>query len=629
MYRIFISSTYLDLKEERKQIIKSILRLGHYPICMETFVATQGHQLDFIRDQLDTADIYVVILARRYGSSICEDKCSYTEREYEYAKQIGLPTLAMICSEKYEPTEENKKTEQNRIEAWTDFAKKLKQEKHLVHWDNAIDLISAIDSSINTVIKDGIEGWTHETKYYKIKRKEIDNSLKDIQDEIYKIINLSETPETDSFLSLCNRLNSVCNILQDIGLSTRDRVRFNKIDYLYFLITSHTEAKKLNPLPLYWYAKFLHEFYDLPRAIETGKKYLDLCTNYIEQARVNVFIGMIALKLKHFDEARQYLDKSSDILCSFNYCNMETLLESISNSGATSEKNKELLLVVIGELFNNYGLIYDNTKKHEKATIYYDYAVAVLKHLIQLTGEKYLYKYQLYKFNQTSANFKCGNKFFVIRNIEEIIELLNNLPSSINKSKRLARTHQLYGDSIKDIDRTKSDEEYECSAHLYEEIIETQERYLNAFGEKFKENIAWCYHKLSEVYKNLRQYHKAIKVLTNAIEYREELFLSSRIQDHPDYMLSLAESEFLISKLFFENCDKERNSYYVYEAFRYADDAFFYYEQLFDMHIYDEDGQNIFKKEYNEITELNISICIFLKNKEKEQFFIEKLKKVA
>jgi hypothetical protein len=38
-YQIFVSSTYEDLKDERAEVIKACLNMGHIPVGMEMFNA--------------------------------------------------------------------------------------------------------------------------------------------------------------------------------------------------------------------------------------------------------------------------------------------------------------------------------------------------------------------------------------------------------------------------------------------------------------------------------------------------------------------------------------------------------------------------------------------------------------
>lgn len=96
-YQIFVSSTYEDLKDERALVIKAILEMGHIPVGMEMFSAGDEEQWKQIQRQIDDCDYYVVIVAHRYGSM--DKKVSYTEKEYDYAFQKGIPTLGFVIDD--------------------------------------------------------------------------------------------------------------------------------------------------------------------------------------------------------------------------------------------------------------------------------------------------------------------------------------------------------------------------------------------------------------------------------------------------------------------------------------------------------------------------------------------------
>ena len=98
-YQVFISSTYKDLIPEREKVRDVILSMYQFPIGMEMFSAADEEQWEIIKETIDSSDYYVLIIGKRYGSVIDEgsDKgISYTEKEYRYAKSIGLPILAYI-----------------------------------------------------------------------------------------------------------------------------------------------------------------------------------------------------------------------------------------------------------------------------------------------------------------------------------------------------------------------------------------------------------------------------------------------------------------------------------------------------------------------------------------------------
>jgi hypothetical protein len=48
-YQVFISSTYRDLIEERQEVSKSVLDLGHIPAGMETFFSADEEQFSYIK----------------------------------------------------------------------------------------------------------------------------------------------------------------------------------------------------------------------------------------------------------------------------------------------------------------------------------------------------------------------------------------------------------------------------------------------------------------------------------------------------------------------------------------------------------------------------------------------------
>lgn len=78
-YQIYISSTYEDLKEERKKAIETILTMNHFPVGMEMFSAADEEQWEIIRETIDVSDYYILIVGNRYGSVLCN----------EYAELVG------------------------------------------------------------------------------------------------------------------------------------------------------------------------------------------------------------------------------------------------------------------------------------------------------------------------------------------------------------------------------------------------------------------------------------------------------------------------------------------------------------------------------------------------------------
>jgi hypothetical protein len=94
-FQVFVSSTYEDLRAERRHVMQALLELDCIPAGMELFPATDDDQWTLIKRVIDDCDNYLVIIAGRYGSS-GPDGMGYTEKEYDYAISTKKPVIAFL-----------------------------------------------------------------------------------------------------------------------------------------------------------------------------------------------------------------------------------------------------------------------------------------------------------------------------------------------------------------------------------------------------------------------------------------------------------------------------------------------------------------------------------------------------
>jgi hypothetical protein len=94
-HQVFISSTFLDLKDERKEIIQTLLEMDCIPAGMEMFPAANEDQLTLIKGVIDECDYYLIVIGGRYGS-MDEAGISYTEQEYDHAVSKGIPVMGFV-----------------------------------------------------------------------------------------------------------------------------------------------------------------------------------------------------------------------------------------------------------------------------------------------------------------------------------------------------------------------------------------------------------------------------------------------------------------------------------------------------------------------------------------------------
>lgn len=149
-YQIFISSTYTDLVEERKKVRDTILSMLHFPVGMEIFGAADEEQWEIIKDTIDSSDYYVLLVAHRYGSIIESEPdagISYTEKEYRYAKEKGIPILAFLIDDSVPVLPE--KMEKDNSEKLKGFKQEIKTGRLVEWWKNADDLAQKLSISLH------------------------------------------------------------------------------------------------------------------------------------------------------------------------------------------------------------------------------------------------------------------------------------------------------------------------------------------------------------------------------------------------------------------------------------------------------------------------------------------------
>jgi hypothetical protein len=95
-FQIFVSSTFRDLREERKKAVEVIFERGHIPIALERFSAANESDRKVIEKAIEDCQIYLLVLGHRYGELVPDNEISYTELEYNIATAKGLHTLVLL-----------------------------------------------------------------------------------------------------------------------------------------------------------------------------------------------------------------------------------------------------------------------------------------------------------------------------------------------------------------------------------------------------------------------------------------------------------------------------------------------------------------------------------------------------
>lgn len=151
-YQVFVSSTFTDLQEERRQVIQTVKELDCFPAGLELFPASDEEQWDFIRKVIDDCDYYILIVGGRYGS-LTEEGVSYTEKEYDYAAAQGLPVLAFLHENPDEIPVARSEIKPETREKLSQFRSKVADGRLVRFWKSADALPGLVALSLSKAMK--------------------------------------------------------------------------------------------------------------------------------------------------------------------------------------------------------------------------------------------------------------------------------------------------------------------------------------------------------------------------------------------------------------------------------------------------------------------------------------------
>ena len=181
-YQIFISSTYKDLQLERQAVLESVLKLRHIPVGMEHFVSTNEEQFNYIKRLLDETDYYIIIIGNRYGSQ-ADDGISYTEKEFDYAVNLGIPVIACIHSKPDSLPVSKSDIEPDAVQKLDKFRDKVMHHRLVSYfsWESPSDLSAeVVVALVNTINDYPRPGWERVASY---ENSDLLNQINDLRIE--------------------------------------------------------------------------------------------------------------------------------------------------------------------------------------------------------------------------------------------------------------------------------------------------------------------------------------------------------------------------------------------------------------------------------------------------------------
>ncbi|WP_042167637.1 DUF4062 domain-containing protein [Paenibacillus gorillae] len=115
--RVFISSTYYDLRYVREDVARFVKEQGYDPVLFERGQVPYGSQdapQNYCYKEIDLCDILISIVGGRFGSESIEDGYSVTQKELRHALDLGKQVYIFIDKKvkfEYETYKINKENE--------------------------------------------------------------------------------------------------------------------------------------------------------------------------------------------------------------------------------------------------------------------------------------------------------------------------------------------------------------------------------------------------------------------------------------------------------------------------------------------------------------------------------------
>ena len=150
-YQVFVSSTFADLQEERRNVIQTLMEMDCIPSGMEIFPAADEEQWEFIKKVISDCDYYILIIGGRYGS-LTSDGISYTEKEYEFAVSIGLKVIALIHKNPDDIPAKKSELNPELRDKLESFRHRVSTGRLVKYWSRADELPGLVSVSLSKTI---------------------------------------------------------------------------------------------------------------------------------------------------------------------------------------------------------------------------------------------------------------------------------------------------------------------------------------------------------------------------------------------------------------------------------------------------------------------------------------------
>jgi hypothetical protein len=145
-YHIFIGSTLEDLKNERREIPKIIMELGHIPVSSMNLDKSAKNYDKLLEKTIDECEYLIAVTAYRYAPE--GEKISPLETECNIAHRKNIPVISLIIDEKARWKSSKKEKDAALAKKLDEFKNRLRLSGPCETWLNLAELCQKLQSQI-------------------------------------------------------------------------------------------------------------------------------------------------------------------------------------------------------------------------------------------------------------------------------------------------------------------------------------------------------------------------------------------------------------------------------------------------------------------------------------------------
>ena len=160
LFTAFVSSTFLDLREERQRLVGVLLGQRCVPLGMEFFPSTGRTQWPLIKESIRAADFCIFVVAGRYGTMSDGHEISWCHREFREAVATEKPVIGILHQNPAALPPDKQEASADGLEKLWQFRREVEAHTVCRYFLDLADLVDSVTSSIAALRDEGrIEGW--------------------------------------------------------------------------------------------------------------------------------------------------------------------------------------------------------------------------------------------------------------------------------------------------------------------------------------------------------------------------------------------------------------------------------------------------------------------------------------